>query len=415
MDDETGKPVPTRREFLKYGGAVVGGGLLAGCTGGSNSSPTSTASESGTTTESTATESGTTQSDGSYSVSMAPVGEVTFDGVPEDVLVYELAYADMTVAYGYGDSINSLGFDAAAGGNTLDAYYERLDGVSFDHDDLTQLNSGSRNVTVDKELLYELDSDLHLVDPCLFTSFDGWKQSDIEEIRENVAPWFGNSYSRRRGQPPEACRDRYQYYTLWEIAEKVADVFRERQRYEALKTVRDDLLDRIRSNLPPEDERPTVGSVIFMQDTFYPSNINAKGFATAHVRPFGATDVFAGDDVTYDTTYSYEQMLEFDPDVLLHRYGIDSYYDVSQIAETLADHPVASQITAVENGRVYPSGHPVQGPIMNLFQLEMTAKQLYPEQFGEWPDYEGGAYPKIPEEERLFDRQRVADVVAGNV
>jgi hypothetical protein len=53
---------------------------------------------------------------------------------------------------------------------------------------------------------------------------------------------------------------------------------------------------------------------------------------------------------------------------------------------------------------------------MNLFQLEMTAKQLYPERFGEWPDYEhGDPYPEIPAEERLFDRQRVADIVTGEV
>jgi hypothetical protein len=55
-----------------------------------------------------------------------------------------------------------------------------------------------------------------------------------------------------------------------------------------------------------------------------------------------------------------------------------------------------------------------QGPVMNCFQLEMGAKQLYPEQFGEWPAYEDGqAYPEIPEDERLFGRERVANVVLG--
>jgi hypothetical protein len=55
-----------------------------------------------------------------------------------------------------------------------------------------------------------------------------------------------------------------------------------------------------------------------------------------------------------------------------------------------------------------------QGPIMNLFQLEMTAKQLYPDVFGSWPGYEDGeSYPEIPEDERLFDRERVAGIVTG--
>jgi hypothetical protein len=44
----------------------------------------------------------------------------------------------------------------------------------------------------------------------------------------------------------------------------------------------------------------------------------------------------------------------------------------------------------------------------------MTAKQLYPAQFGEWPGYvDGEPYPGIPEAEQLFDRGRVADIITG--
>jgi hypothetical protein len=53
---------------------------------------------------------------------------------------------------------------------------------------------------------------------------------------------------------------------------------------------------------------------------------------------------------------------------------------------------------------------------MNLFQLEMTAKELYPEQFGRWPaDEDGDAYPEFGSDERLFDHQRVADIVDGDI
>ncbi|MXR51879.1 ABC transporter substrate-binding protein [Halovenus sp. WSH3] len=386
----------TRREALKYSGMIAAGGVLAGCT----------VSESG---DSTAGE-------GEYSVSMVPVGELSFEEVPSDVMVYSLLYADMAVAYGHGDAVNSLGFDAASGGNTLSAYYDRLDGVSFEQDDLTQLNTGSGNISVDEELFYELDSDLHLVDPCLVRSFDGWDESDITEIRENIAPWFGNVYSRSHSEPPDGCRQAYEYYTLWEIAERVATVFRASDRYEELASIRQEMVRQIESERPPESERPTVGAVIFMNDTFYPSRIDTPGFSNAHVRPLGAEDAFAGDDVTYESSYDYETMLEIDPDVILHQYGIASYYDVGSITEQLAEHPVASELSAVENGRVYPSAHPVQGPLMNLFQLEMTAKQLYPEQFGEWPGYtHGEPYPEMPEGERLFDRDRVAEIVAGEI
>ena len=415
-DDTNGRP--TRRDCLRYGGAVVGGGLLAGCTAGEPSDSTSntpTGAASGAETpDSTATTAVSTTTDGSYSASMAPVGEVAFDRVPREVMVYSLLYADMAVAYGHGESVNSLGFDAEAGGNTLDAYYERLDGVTFDRDGLTQLNTGSGSVAVDRELCYELDADLHLVDPCLVLSFDGWDRTDVEDVRTNVGPWFGNVYSRAHGQPPEGCREDYAYYTLWEITERVASVFRARSRYAELAAIRDDLVERIRSDLPPAEERPTVGSIIVTDGTFYPSTINAPGFGNAHVRPLGATDAFAADDVTYETTYDYEAMLEVDPDVLLHQFGVASYYDVDATYEKLADHPVGSRLTAVETDRIYPSANPVQGPLMNLFQLEMTAKQLYPERFGAWPDHtHGEPYPEIPAAERLFDRDRVAAVVTG--
>ena len=411
-DDTTPTAAPTRREYVKYGGAVVGGSLLAGCTGqtDSGSTPTETATDEPTATETS------TPDDRSYSVTMSPVGTVEFETVPSDVAVYSLLYADMAVAYGHGDAVNSLGFDASAGGNTLDAYYERLDGVSFDTEALAQLNGGSGEIRVDKELLYELDSDLHLLDPALLDSFEGWDRTDIDDVSENVAPFFGNTFSRTHGQPPESWRDDYEYYTLWTLADRVADVFQAGDRYERLAAVHDDLLANIREGLPPESERPSVASVIFYQGTFYPSKLNAPGFGTAHTRPLGATDAFAGTDAGFGTTYDYETLLELDPDVILHQFGIASYYDVAAIRDTIAADPVGGELSAIRNDRFYPSGNPIQGPLVNLFQLEMTAKQLYPDQFGAWPEYaQGEPYPEFDEDERLFDRQRVADIIDGDI
>jgi hypothetical protein len=109
-------------------------------------------------------------------------------------------------------------------------------------------------------------------------------------------------------------------------------------------------------------------------------------------------------------------MLEADPDVILHIFAVTPWYDWSTIPETLREDPLGRELTAVQNDRLYASGTSFQGPLTNLLQLEMTAKQLYPEQFGEWPGYEEGAsYPELPEEEQLFDHQRVTDIVAGDV
>jgi iron complex transport system substrate-binding protein len=50
---------------------------------------------------------------------------------------------------------------------------------------------------------------------------------------------------------------------------------------------------------------------------------------------------------------------------------------------------------------VFYSGLTYQGPILHLFQLERAAHGIYPETFGA--------------DEELFDRQRVADIVTGDV
>jgi len=419
MEQDADRSPATRRDAIRYCGGVAGAGLLAGCAGNEPAGGSaSTGSGDGGGSEGDDQGGDSTSEDagaGSHTAVMAPAGEVAFDAVPEDVMVYSLLYADLAVALGRGDAVNSLGFDADAGGNTLDAYYARLDGVAFDREGLTQLNSGSGGgISVDRELLYELDSDLHLADPCLFASFDGWSADDVAEVRDNVAPWFGNVYSRRHSQPPEPCRDEYEYYALPEIGERVAAAFREAERFAALNAVREDLIEAIRSDLPPAEERPTVAALIYMDGTYYPSRTDGPGFANAHVRPFDVPDAFAADEVTYETAYDHERLLEVDPDVILHQYGIASYYDVGAVREELSDHPVAGRLSAIETDRFYPSGTPVQGPIMNLFQLEMTAKQLFPERFGEWPGYEhGDDYPTIPPAERLFDREEVAAIVSG--
>ncbi|WP_435064008.1 ABC transporter substrate-binding protein [Halobaculum sp. EA56] len=410
-DDATGREVPTRRDYVKYGGGVIGGTLLAGCAGqgdGGESSPTATETP---TDEATPTE---TPEDTSYSVTMSPVGEVTFEEVPSNVMAYSPQYADMLVALGHDDSLNSLGFLSYA--ETLTYFFDHLDGVSFDAEGLTELFS---NGSFDKEILYELDSDVHLMDPAWLSAFDNWSKADTEEVVENVGPFFANRYSREHTQPPEGWRDGYRYYTIWEITEKVSQVFREPERFAALQEEYEKLYATIRSNLPPRSERPSVGLVAFYEGEFYPYKISGPGFGKAHTRPMGARDAFADSDRTYDenygASYDYEGMLEVDPDVILHNFAVTPFYDWDEVKATVSEDPVGSELTAVRNDRFYASGQSFQGPLQNLLQLEMTAKQLYPEQFGEWPRFEeGDTYPDFPEEEQLFDHQRVADVINGD-
>jgi len=429
MNDETNDTIrqmaPTRRDAIKYGGVVVAGGL-AGCVGGdsgdsddsgSNGAATETETDSAAEDTETETETETGEASGStdepeeWTVTLAPAGEVTFDAVPENVFTVFPWYADMAAALGHGDSINSLWW--AEGFDPIMQYFTAaLDGVSVSWDGL----SGEYGAT--KEQLFELDSDLHLVDPAWVTTLENWDRGDVDEIAENVAPWLGNQYSNLHSSPPAEWADQYEYYTLWELFERVAGLYREQARYDALAEVHADLLGRIEGNLPPEDERPTVGYVQLATDlsSVFVLRLNAPGYYNSHTRPLGAIDAFEDTEVAGEfAQVDFEALLEADPDVFLTLWGMTPTVDFEALRANLAEDSLGRELSAVQNDRVYTQGTRFQGPIMNLFQLEMTAKQLYPDRFGEWPGYvDGDPYPEFPEDEQLFDRGRVAEIITGD-
>jgi ABC-type Fe3+-hydroxamate transport system substrate-binding protein len=400
-NDDTISTTPTRRDTIKYGSTIVAGGLLAGCA--SDGDP---GDSSQTTTSDTVTE--TTTTDDSYSVRMAPMGEVEFDSVPETAVIFDDVWADHLVALGQQDKLVATGRP----GGYFTGFYEQLPGVSFETKDLKALWSDG----LPKELFYELDVDVHHLDPCRWLSFDsGWDREDFEEVRKNVAPFFANRFSRAHSDPPEGeCAENYQYYTLWELADKMSQVYQVQNRGEELRTVHDEMVAEIESRLPPKSERPTVALVVYNADkeTFGTYQLNGPGFAKAHYRPLKATGAFADSDKTYSNNYSdvdLEQMLEVDPDVIIHHWDIEPS-DRYEAMLALEDHPVGKELSAIQNDRVYVGGTPMQGPIFNLFQLENAAKQIYPDEFGTFEGVGEG-----PESEQLFDRQRVADIVNGDI
>jgi ABC-type Fe3+-hydroxamate transport system substrate-binding protein len=399
-DDHTGHSSSTRREVVKFGGAVLGGSSLAGCTGTEANS--NTAEPTGTAEPSSSSSAG-----GSYSVSMSPMGEVTFESPPETVFTRLTHHADMAFALGRGDGITAMHAPDYYDG-LWNQYVERLPGVTLDWTGLYSSWQPS------KEKLYELDSDVHLADPAWITQQESWDEDDIDEIAENVSPWFGNSLSDIHRDPTDPYADDYEYYGLWEQFEIVADAFRERARYEELAAVHDELLGTIDADLPPEAERPTAVMIAAADiEEIYTYTMNTPGFLTSHTRPLGPRDAFEG-SVESNSVIDFEKLLDADPDVMLHLGGMEPGTDMVARREAFQEDPVAAEIAAVQNDRVYAQGARYQGPILNLFQLEMTAKQLYPEAFGQWPTYEEGAYPEIPADEQLFDRQRVADAINGD-
>ncbi|WP_423998581.1 ABC transporter substrate-binding protein [Haloarcula salina] len=392
-DNSSSHEAPTRREYMKYGGAIVGGGLLSGCAGQSNSgsTPTETGGSRSTTNS--------TSEDESYAVSMSPAGEVTFDSVPDKWATYYPGYADMGVALGLSDDLTGVGQPS----EYYTAFYDAVPGVSVDSDSLTALWADG----IDKETFYELDNDVHLISPeNMKRSFD-WTDKDLAEITENVGPFIGNRIYRRSDEWHD-----HRYYTMYEAFEKVAHVFQKEGQYQKFKQFHDEYIADIQSRLPAESDRPSVlltyeGSA--EPETFSPYRLDDRGTNKKQWHDLGVTDALANTSVEQlsaenRTNLDFESLLTIDPDVLLirgHEEKSASEFQDTVLA-SLQDHPVGSELTAVQNGRVYRGGLLWQGPIQNLFQTEQAAQQLYPDTFGD-----------ISSDRKLFDRQRVADIING--
>jgi iron complex transport system substrate-binding protein len=386
MDDDA---TTTRRDYIKYGGAAAGGSLLAGCTGDSGTGSGGTATD---------TDAATETEDGSYAVTMEPVGTVEFESVPETWATYCQGYADMGIALGQADGLLSVGYKPRLHTH----WYDELDGVSVDRESLRQLYDGG----VDKEAFYSMDADVHVIDPNWLTNnFKGWDPSDVDELADNVAPFLGNLIFRRTDEWHD-----YRYYSMYEAFEKVAELFREQERYRAFASLHDEYVrGRVAEQVPPAEEAASVALVYAAgnePEAFSPYRLDTGGTSIKHLRDLGVTDAFEGTDVeglssTNRTRIDYETLLEVDPEFLLvkgHESQTAAEFRDTLVAH-LTDHAVGGDLTAVQNDRVFRGGPTYQGPIHNLFLVERTATALYPDRFS-------GA---------LFDRDRVADIVAGDV
>ncbi|ELZ85304.1 ABC-type transport system periplasmic substrate-binding protein (plasmid) [Haloferax gibbonsii] len=387
----------TRREYLQYGGAVVAGGLLAGCTGGGGSETTESETETTTaaTTESTteAETETTTETSESYSVSIEPMGEVTFDSVPETWVANNGSWADMGVA---------LGLDAPMGvwltGRYHTQYYDEIPGVSVDKSSIRQLWGDSG---VGKEQFYDMDADVHIADPNFLKNRGQWSDADVEEISTQVGPFFGNSIFSRG----YAWHDDYRYYDLYEAFEKLSQVFQREDRFEAFEQVHDEFQANLASVVPGQGERPSAAVVWGGGDEpeeFYPYIID-EGTSFKHLNDLKVNDALAATDVkdffSNRGAVDFETLLDVDPEVILLRgqEAKDREEFQNTVISFMENHEVASELTAVKNDDVYRAGGLYQGPITNLVVTDRLAQTLY------------------DADERLFDAQRVSDIVNGDL
>ncbi|MFC7139647.1 ABC transporter substrate-binding protein [Halosimplex aquaticum] len=412
MDDETSGR--SRRQFVKIAAALGATGAIAGCSDDSGSTGTpaddggdTTATPTDTpTAESTATPTETpeqtteaptsTQSgvETPYSVSIEPMGSVEFESVPETWVANNGSWADMGIALGQEPP---KGVWLTSRYHTQ--YYDEIPGVSVDKSDMVSLSDGG---AVGKEQFFEFDADVHVIDPnFLMNRFKGWEQADIDEVREQVGPFFGNSIFST-GYP---WHQDYRYYSMMEAFEKLSQVFQQQERYEAFEAVHEEFQTNLAPVVPGRSERPSVAVVWGSGDQpkqFYPYTIGS-GTSFKHLRDLKVKDALADSDVkdfhSERAAIDFETLLEVDPPVILLR-GQEAK-SRSEFQNTtvsfLEDHQTASALTAVQNGDVYRAGSLYQGPITNLVLTERLAGELY------------GA------DTELFDRERVGQIVNGDL
>nr|WP_187367423.1 hypothetical protein [Haloferax sp. KTX1] len=131
-----------------------------------------------------------------------------------------------------------------------------------------------------------------------------------------------------------------------------------------------------------------------------------------------ATETATPEDTSYTVTMAPAGDVEFDavPETWMAYYS--NYGDMGialgklDSLQALVYRENKATASGLDPEAVHPQGTRWQGPLMNLFQTEMTAKQLYPDQFGAWPtDEDGDDYPEFGDDEQLFDHGRVEEIV----
>jgi len=368
MTDQSGS---TRRDVLKAG-AVAGVGALAGCL----ASPTSDEDEV------------------THTVTMPPVGEVEFTGVPEVWAANNGSWADMGIALGQ-DPPKSAWLPSRYHTH----YYDEIPGLSVDKSDMVRLADDG----VDPEKFYEIDADVHVIDPNFLTGrwSDSWSTEDVEEVEETTGgPFFGNSIF----STGYTWHEDYPYLSLYEAFEKLSEVFQEQERYEAFAEHHEQFQSNVADVVPPEGERPAVAIMWAAgndPDAFSPYLIG-EGTSFKQWNDLKVRDAFAETNVRdfHETRgqVDYETLLEIDPDVLLfrgHETQTEEEFRNTLVANMEAND-TAQKLTAVQNGDVYRGGPLYQGPITNMVVTERAAQDIY------------GV------EEELFDRERVAEIVEGD-
>ena len=287
----------------------------------------------------------------------------------------------------------------------------------------------------DRELLFSLKKKhnpkqliMH-IDPYQIKGKKGWDDETIKNVTKMIGPFFANRYSREnvfnKNEP-------YEFYTIFELSKRVGEVYKKKEKIEKLEQLANKMIKNIQSKLPPKEKKPKVALIIYGKGKCTLFDLNSDGFGQAQYKAVGAVDAF--ENLTYSSyigseifeglkksnnkravsvSLDLEGLIKVNPDVIIIQFGIYSlenpkHHTVATMKEInkLKNDNLGLKINAVKNNRIYPGGTPLQGPLMYIFQIEMAAKQIYPEIFGKWnPEH------KYSKEEQLFDREELKAIL----
>ena len=397
-----------RRQLLASSASLITAGL-AGCVGNSTDAdgtdqPTSTEGDAGTASE-TADSEAAASDPTPYTVEMEPNDPYTFDAIPKTYGVGTSPFIDMGMALGIHPTATT-GLERAPL-----KFYDLLD-LGFDESQVTKIASDAES-GYDKENFYAADADIWLISRNNIGRYVSWDDSDFEDVESQTGPFLGTTL---RFAPQSAVQDEPNPYTMYEAFEKVAKTFQRQQQFQAWQSLHDDLMSTIEDGLPPADERPTVAAiwrgVAPDSGRFRIAPLHRLGNNTKSYYRLGMQDAFEGQYP--DGPVGYEELFRADPDYIGAVGGLTSLTHeefVNTVIEPFENNENGQRLSAVQNGNVIRSGGQYMGPIVDMFSTEAVAKQVYPEEFGEWP----GAVGDVPESEQLFDRQRVVNIVNGDL
>ncbi|NUB93062.1 ABC transporter substrate-binding protein [Haloterrigena sp. SYSU A558-1] len=379
-----------RRQLLAGGTGLIAT-ALAGCTGGGGDDESDSSAEDVEP----------------YTVEIAPHGEFTFEEVPQTYSVIPSVYLDIGMALGKQPVAAT---DMARAPRKM---YDILPDVTFNEDEIDALATGSES-GYDKENFYAANPDVNLIDPRGLGRFTDWDDSDIQEIEDATGPFLASGI--RFGPTHPFGNEQDTYYELYDVFEKIATVFQRQERYQEWASLHEEFMSNIESELPPEDERPSVVALWRGVDPtsgqFFPSPLHQYHNQTKPLYRLGLEDGYDA-EIPSGGSVGYEELLEHDPDYIcvVGSLTSDTHEDfVDQIVEPFENDANGQELTAVQEGNVIRSGGQYMGPIVDLFATEAIAKQVWPDRFGEWP----GPVRDVPEDEQLFDRQEVSDIINGN-